>query len=99
MIERLNNIDNSDGIGRAATEGGASIREYRNQHVLLHVKRARVEGELPRPAPGQPELGGGQHPRHKASDGQRRHLDGDNADDQRLRSVVVEGVEKRQKHA
>lgn len=99
VIESLNDIDNANCIGGAAAEGGASIGEDRDQDVLLDVKGARVEGKLGGAKAGQAELGCGQDLGHEAADGQRGHLDCDNADDERLRPVVVEGVEEREKHA
>lgn len=51
-VKRLDNIDNSDGVSRAAAKGGPGICEYRYQNVLLHVEWTRVERKSSRPEPG-----------------------------------------------
>nr|GME00326.1 hypothetical protein TorRG33x02_104160 [Ipomoea batatas] len=87
-------IDDSDGISRAVSKREAGVSKDGDQHVLLHVKRARVQRELSGPEPGDPKLGGGQRRRHEPSDGESCHLDGDRCDDQRLSPVREKLVEK-----
>uniref|UniRef100_A0A7C9DZ28 Uncharacterized protein n=1 Tax=Opuntia streptacantha TaxID=393608 RepID=A0A7C9DZ28_OPUST len=92
LIERLDNIHNTNRISRPAPEGTTRISKNGYQHMLLHVKRARVERKGPGPEPWDSELGPGQHGRHEVTNGQGGDLDSDLGYDQGLRPVRKELV-------
>lgn len=62
--------------------------------MLLHVKRARVEGEALGPESGDAERGCGQKRGHEVADRESSDLNCDLCDDERLRAVSEELVEK-----
>ena len=96
LVERLDNVDDEDGVGAAVAERGAGVGEDAYQHVLLHVEGPRVH----RPLSAQRRaLRLRQHPRHEVPDRQRRHLDGDLADDDGLGAVGEELVEEGEQRA
>ena len=62
--------------------------------MLLHVKRARVERELPFPEAWNMELSLWEYSRHEAADWESGHLDSDLGYDQGLSAVGEELVEE-----
>lgn len=62
--------------------------------MLLHVKRARVEGEALGPESGDAERGFGQKRGHEVADRESSDLNCDLSDDDTLRVVSEELVEK-----
>lgn len=100
-IESDYDVHNHDSIRGPIPESTPSISENGYQHMLLDVKRARVESELLRPEPrnrNHPPFGR-QHGGHEPSDGKRCHDYGYLADDQRLLAVRKELVEEREEDA
>lgn len=99
MIERPDDIHDPHRVSGSVPERDARIREDGDEHVLLHVEGARVQRELAGPKPWDPKLSRRQNPSEEAANGQRRHLDGDLCDHQRLRAVGEELVEERHQGA
>lgn len=58
-VKGFDNVNDANGVGRPGSESASGVGEYGNEDVLLHVKRARVEGEWLGPEPGKSELGFG----------------------------------------
>jgi len=58
-VKSFDNVDDTNRVGRPGSESASGVGEYGNEDVLLHVKRARVEGEFLGPEPGKSELGFG----------------------------------------
>jgi len=56
-VKGFNNVNDANSVWRPGPESASGIGEHGNQHVLLHVKRTRVEGEAPGTEPGDCELG------------------------------------------
>lgn len=93
LVEYPDGADDVDGVDAA----GAGVGEDGDEDVLLHVERARVEGELP-PAPPEEDAvgdGGG----HEVAQRHHRDLGGDGGDGERLLPVPEELVQEGEQHA
>lgn len=71
VVERLDDVDDVDGVGAAVAERGAGVGEDGYQDVLLHVEWPRVQRALP---PEHRELPLRQHACQEVPYWQRRHL-------------------------
>jgi hypothetical protein len=77
----------------------SGVGEDGDEHVLLHVERARVEAPLPAAEErGGPELARRQHARQEVTQRQRAHLHRDLGHDDRLRAVREELAEEAHEH-
>lgn len=83
-------VDGKDGAGTGVGEDG-------DEHVLLHVERPRVEGELV--APAGEEGSRGEERRHETAEGQHGDLRRHGRDLQRLLAVPEEGVDEGERDA
>lgn len=82
MIKGLDNIHNPHRIGGPAPERRPRIGKNGDQHMLLYIKRPRIEHPF------------GQNPSHEPPDRQRRHLHRYHGYEQRLCPVAEERVEE-----
>nr|GMD18441.1 Os02g0696200 [Ipomoea batatas] len=98
-IKSDDNIHNHHAVRSSISKGKPSVRKYGDEHVFLHVKRARVKREFPGPEPGNPELRRRQRGGHEPADGERCHQRRDLGDDQRLFPVREELVEEGEEDA
>lgn len=96
LVVSLHDGDGPDGVGVTATVRDAAVGEDGDNDVLLDVEGARVEAQIPTK---QMAGSGGEGPSHELADGQDGDLHQDGGDDERLRAVSEESVEKDEEDA
>lgn len=99
MIKRHDYIHNSDCVSSSIPERGTGISKNRNQDVFFNIEWPWIERELCIPKSRDPKRRRRKHLGQKSADRQCRDLNGDHRNDERLRPVAEEGVEKRQDNA
>ncbi|KAK3016086.1 hypothetical protein RJ639_005681 [Escallonia herrerae] len=96
MIKRPNYVHNADSISGSSPEPRTRVGEYRDQHVLLHIERPRIQRKLPRTEPRQAKRSRRQHLRHEPADWERGDLYSYHRNDERFGPVREERVEEGQ---